>query len=188
VPPNDADRREASEPTGEAVSANAELLNVVYEQLRALAREKLRSERRNHTLQPTALVHEAYLRLEGARPAGWDNPGHFYIAASEAMRRILIEHARARGRIKRSAGLIGVANVEDLIENGSSEDILALEEAIDRVAARDARAAQIVRLRFYSGLSIEEIASALEISPRTVKRSWTFTRAWLLDDLKRDAR
>lgn len=185
---NDAKRDGATTPDGEQRPAGADLLAAVYEQLRALARRKLRSERRDHTLQATALVHEAYLRLEGDDAAGWDNAGHFYIAASEAMRRILIEHARARGRVKRSRVLIAVADVDDLIDSGSSEDILALEEAIERVAARDARAAQIVRLRFYAGLSIEETASALAISPRTVKRDWTFARAWLFKDLKRSSR
>lgn len=159
-------------------------LEEVYAQLRALARERMAAERDGHTLQATALVHEAYLRLSSGRTQPWHGAAHFYAAAAEAMRRILIEHARARGRDKRGGGLqrqpLGVA---DLAADASLEEILSLDDAVRRLEEQDAEMGRVVRLRFYAGLEIEETAAALGVSPATVKRRWEFARAWLFLEL-----
>jgi RNA polymerase sigma factor (TIGR02999 family) len=163
------------------------LLDIVYTQLRAIAAEAMRRERPGHTLQATALVHEAYARIARDRPDGWSSPGQYYTAAAEAMRRILIEHARARGRVKRGAGQtalpLDLSGVTDLADTADPDQILALDDAIRRVSELDEQMAQVVRLRFYAGLSVEETAAALGISPRTVKREWTTARAMLYRDL-----
>ncbi len=163
------------------------LLTHVYTQLRAIAAEQMRSERPGHTLQATALVHEAFARIARDKPGGWTSPGQFYTAAAEAMRRILIEHARARGRIKRGDGQVPIpldlAGVADLAAAADPEQILALDDAIRRVSELDEQMGQVVRLRFYAGLSIEQTAAALGISPRTVKRDWTTARAMLFRQL-----
>jgi len=164
-----------------------DLLPLVYEQLRARARKEMAGERADHTLQPTALVHEAYLRLVGTQQISWDNRAHFYVAAAEAMRRILIEHARKKGRAKRGGGQRRIPlNVVDLAERGSVEEVVSLDDAIRRLEERDPRLADIVRLRFYTGLSEAETASALGVSARTVRREWSTARAWLLSKLKAD--
>jgi RNA polymerase sigma factor (TIGR02999 family) len=156
------------------------LLPLVYEQLRAIARRNMQQERAAHTLEATALVHEAYLRLVGDQPVGWDSRGHFYVAAAEAMRRILIEHARSRGRVKRGGERKRVPlTVVDLAADDDSDQIMAVDEAFRRLEQEDPDAAKVVRLRFYAGLSVEDTAAALGISPRTVAREWTYARAWL---------
>lgn len=171
---------------GDTRAAN-ELLPLVYEQLRARARKEMAGERPGHTLQPTALVHEAYMRLVGNREVAWDNRAHFYVAAAEAMRRILIEHARKKGRIKRGGGLRRVPlNVVDLAERGDVEEIVSLDDVIRRLEERDKRMADVVRLRFYAGLSETETAAALGVTGRTVRREWALARAWLLRELKAD--
>src|SRR5262249_19377511 len=155
--------------------------------LLGIARRRMSAERHEHTLQATALVHEAYLRLLGDDGAAlaWSSRAHFFSAAAEAMRRILIEHARGRGRVKRGGGRKrGPVDVIDLASAENPEDILALDAAICRLEERDPQAARIVRLRFYAGLSVEEAAEALGISPRTVKRDWAFARAWLYEQLE----
>jgi RNA polymerase sigma factor (TIGR02999 family) len=156
------------------------LFPAVYAALRTAARAHLRSERSDHTLQATALVHEAYLRLLGGAYPSWNDRQHFFRAAAEAMRRILVEHARARARVKRGGNPIRVeltdvdsAAVHDPVE------ILALDDAIRRLEEQDPAAADIVRLRFFTGLSVEETARMLDLSERTVKREWAFARAWL---------
>jgi RNA polymerase sigma factor (TIGR02999 family) len=157
-----------------------ELLPLVYTQLRAIAHKNMQQERAGHTLQATALVHEAYLRLIGDEPVAWDSRGHFYVAAAEAMRRILIEHARSRGRIKRGGERTRIPlTVVDLAADDDSERILAVDEAFSRLESEDPDAARVVRLRFYAGLTVEETAAALAISPRTVAREWSYARAWL---------
>src|SRR5262245_4237043 len=172
-----------------AVGSAPQLLALVYEQLHTLARLRMAQERPGHTLSATALVHEAYLRLLGERECGWEGRAQFYAAAAEAMRRILVEHARARGRVKRGGtrrkSLEEIGDVADLAAADDPGRILALEEAIRRIGDIDARAGEIVRLRFYAGLSIEQTASALGLSPRTVRREWTFARAWLYRRLER---
>ena len=156
------------------------LLPLVYSELRKLAASRMKAERTDHTLQATALVHEAYMRLVGDPDLQWANRAHFFSAAAEAMRRILIDHARAnlgprRGGERTKAPL----DVVDLAAEGDPEQILALDEAISRLEQQDASAAQVLRLRFYAGLSVQETADALNISPRSVKREWAFARAFL---------
>lgn len=175
-------------PPGERRSSD-DLLNLVYTELRALARARMWRERSDHSLQATDLVHEAYLRLQHGGQPRWAGRGHFFAAAAEAMRRILIEHARAKGRLKRGGDSLGrpaekmtlsIAGVADLAAADADPDaVLALEDAIAALEKEDARLAQVVRLRFYAGLSVEETAEALDTSPRTVKRDWSFARAWL---------
>lgn len=161
------------------------LLPVVYGQLRATAQSALQNERRDHTLQATALVHEVYLRLVGEREVPWENRAHFYHAAAEAMRRILIDHARARGRLKRGGGRKR-ENFADVIELAKADpDIIeALDASITKLEAESPEAAAVVRLRFYAGLGIDQTALALNISPRQVNRVWTFARAWLFRSLE----
>ena len=161
------------------------LLPLVYEELRKLAAVHINAERADHTLQATALVHEAYIRLVGDREFQWANRGHFFAAAAEAMRRILIEHARAKKGPRRggSARKLPI-DVVDLAIMDDPEQILNLDEAISRLEKEDAEAARVVRLRFYAGLSIEETAKALDTSASTVKREWSFARAFLFRALE----
>ncbi|MHC4446933.1 MAG: ECF-type sigma factor, partial [Planctomycetota bacterium] len=158
---------------------------MVYEQLHAIARHRMAAERPEHTLQATALVHEAYLRLLGNTKLAWTRRAHFYLAAAEAMRRILIEHARKRGRVKRGGEQRRVPlGVVDLAADADSEQIVALDAAIRRFEKEDARAADVLRLRFFAGLSVEETAQALGLSERTVMRDWAYARAWLYRTLE----
>jgi len=160
----------------------------VYEELRSIAHARLRGEHGHPSLQTTELVHEAYLRLRGRDGNAWPGRGQFFAAAALAMRRILIERARARSRVKRGGDADGRAaarvpldleEVVALADDRDPEAILAMDEAIDRLAGKDDRAAQVVRLRFYGGLDVEETAEALGTSTRTVLRDWAFARAWL---------
>lgn len=191
-------------------SAAAELLPLVYAQLRAVAQRRMFGEAADHTLTATALVHEAYLRLvgpgggrgadedEGCRGVAWNGRAHFFHAAAEAMRRILIDHARARragagahgGPVEGDAGLPRrpmrmPADVVDLARDEEPTRVLALDSALARLAVVDGAAAQVVRLRFYAGLSGDEAARALGVSARQVDREWAFARAWLADALRR---
>jgi RNA polymerase sigma factor (TIGR02999 family) len=158
-----------------------ELLPAVYDELRKLARARLARERQQQTLQPTALVHEAYLRVAGERQsARWDRRGHFFAAAALAMRRILVERARHYQRLKHGAGGERVELDSAIAQvDPALTDLVAVDEALTRLEAIDARKAQVVALRYFAGLSIEETAAALDISPATVKNEWTFARAWL---------
>ncbi len=169
----------------EVVLADSEdLLPLVYEELRKLAAVKMRDERSDHTLQATGLVHEAYLRIVKGRGREWENRAHFFHAAAEAMRRILIEHARAKNGPLRGGKRIRVPlDVIDLATNADPEQILAVEEAISRLESVDAGAAEVVRLRFYACMKPDEIANATERSPRSVGRDWAFARAFLLREL-----
>ena len=163
------------------------LVPLLYAELRTLARVQLRNERSGHTLQTSDLVHETYLRLAGDQVQAWHGRRHFFSAAAEAMRRILIEHARRRSRLKRGGEQTRVSLSEVSITGEENpEDLLALDDAIQRLEQQDPRAAEIVRLRFFAGLSVEETADALELSPRTVKREWAVARAWLFDRLRDD--
>ena len=151
--------------------AASELLPLVYRELHALASRRMASERAEHTLQATALVHEAYLRLVGAQQTTWKGKGQFCLAAAEAMRRILIEHARKRGRIKRGGDYKRVSlDIEVLAREAQPEEITALVDAIHRLEQKDTRMGEIVRLRFFVGLSVDETAAALGLSDRTVRR------------------
>jgi RNA polymerase sigma factor (TIGR02999 family) len=167
--------------------ASSDLLPLVYDHLRALAAARMRSERSDHTLAPTALVHEAYLKLVGNPSLRWNDRVHFFHAAAQAMRRILVDHARAKGVRRRAVDAKRVmASLADLVAEDDSEGILALDEALGRLEAVDADAAQVVRLRFFAGLSVEETAEALGCSVRTVMREWAFARAWLFDAMAGD--
>ena len=159
-----------------------QLTPMVYAELRRLARRRMSRERSDHTLQVTALVHEAYLRLVNNNQICWSSRAQFYAAAAEAMRRILIEHARKRNRLKRGGGRRSdFASVLELASNENLEDAVAFSDAIDRLADEDPRAALVTRLRFYAGLTVEETARAIGVSERTVMREWNYARAWLHD-------
>lgn len=163
-------------------SAADRLLPVVYEQLRKAAQLQLSSENPGQTLSATALVHEAYLRLAGPREVPWAGRAHFYAAAAESMRRILIDRARSRGSRERAKRHWHDArDLADLATSVESDEILAFDDALTRLEGVDASAAQVVRLRFFAGLSVDQTAAALGISPRTVDREWAFARAWLYD-------
>jgi RNA polymerase sigma factor (TIGR02999 family) len=165
--------------------ASEALLPLVYDELRKLAAVRMSDEREDHTLQATALVHEAYLRLVGNCDLRWANRAHFFAAAAEAMRRILIEHARAKKGPRRGGGLQKwPLDVIDLATTDDPEQILVLDDAVSRLEQQDANAARVVRLRFYAGLTIDETAQALNVSPMTVKREWTYARAFLFRALK----
>jgi RNA polymerase sigma factor (TIGR02999 family) len=162
------------------------LLPIVYEELRRLAAAYLRRERPGQTLQPTGLVHEAYLRLRKDRPDRWQNRAHFCAIAAHAMRQILIERARARGAQKRGGARPRVTLHDDVAGEDhplSAVDLLALDEALGRLAALDPEQARLVELRFFGGLTIEETADAMGLSPATVKRHWIVARAWLAREL-----
>jgi RNA polymerase sigma factor (TIGR02999 family) len=158
--------------------AAADLLPLVYAELRQLAAARLARESPGQTLQPTALVHEAYLRLVGDQT--FDGRGHFFAAAAEAMRRILVESARRKGRVKRGGDHRRVDLDEyELTDEAPADEILARDEALTRLAAEDAEAAQVVQLHFFAGLSIEQAAEALGVSRATAYRQWSYARAWL---------
>ena len=164
-----------------------ELLPLVYEQLRLTAQHRMAGERADHTLDATALVHEAYLRLVGDRRVPWQNRAHFYAAAAEAMRRILLDHAKARGREKRGGGRKRVPlSVADIADSWSFQETLSLDEALRRLMDRDPNIGRVVQLRFFTGLSIDDTAKALGVSAATVKRRWEFGRTWLYRELTRD--
>ncbi|MDY7108501.1 MAG: ECF-type sigma factor [Planctomycetota bacterium] len=164
-----------------------DLLSLVYDELRKLAHFHMMNEPVGQTLTATALVHEAYLRLGGEPDERWDGRGHFYAAAAEAMRRILVERARRRGQRKRGGGhqRIPLGEVA-LINEAPTADVLALDEVLTKLEARDPRKGRVVTLRYFAGLTVQETAQAMGISPRLVNKEWTFARAWLrreLDDL-----
>jgi len=178
----------------QAISAGQEsaadrLLPLVYDELRKLARARMAREKAGATLQPTALVHEAYLRLfAGAHPR-WENRAHFFVAAAEAMRRILIERARRRTRLKHGGAYERVTLSDDLAgPDPEPETLLALDEALTRLASRDPNMSRVVELRYFTGLTVEETARALGLAPRTVNRLWVAARAWLQRELTRAPR
>jgi len=168
-------------------SALEALLPLVYDELRKLARHYLAAERPGHTLQSTALVHEAYLRLVGQSPGGIENRAHFFGIAARLMRQILVDHARARLASKRGAGCIVTLDESANILKNQPLDMVALDDALTELARLDERQAGIVELRFFAGLSVDDTARALDISPATVKRSWTAARLWLYRELNRGA-
>jgi RNA polymerase sigma factor (TIGR02999 family) len=166
--------------------AAGELLPLVYDELRRLAAQRLAQEKPGQTLQATALVHEAYLRLVGGNlEQPWNSRGHFFAAAAEAMRRILVETARRKRRVRHGGGRqrLDLDQLE-LSADEVSDDLLALDEALEKLAAEEAEAAQVVQLRYFAGLSIEQTAAALGISVRTANRHWAFARAWLFQQLR----
>jgi RNA polymerase sigma factor (TIGR02999 family) len=161
------------------------LLEAVYVQLRKIAQQRMQDEKPGHTLQATALVHEAYLRLvRDHKKVQWSSRAQFYVAAAQAMQRILVEHARKKKRLKRGGDRQPVvSSVVDLARDENLEDVVALHEAIDRLEGEDPRAALVTRLRFYAGLTVEETAKAMKVSERTVMREWVYARSWLRDAL-----
>jgi RNA polymerase sigma factor (TIGR02999 family) len=174
---------------GEAGAAE-ELLPLIYEELRKLAALKLAREKPGQTLEATALVHEAYLRLvHGGTARAWSSRGHFFAAAAEAMRRILVDQARKKGSLKRG-GMRQRKSLElaEIFTSGPDFDILALDEALGRLAEERPERAEVVKLRYFAGLSVDETAQVLGIAPSTVDRYWTYARAWLLRELSTDSR
>lgn len=170
-----------------AEDSSHQLTAALYEQLLAMARARMSDERTNHTLQPTALVSEVYLRLQKEGRFDVTNRPRFFHAAAEAMRRILIEHARSRGRKKRGGNKKPIPiNLIDLAAEDNSDTILVLDDAICRLEQQSAQQAEVVRLRFYAGLSVEETAEAMGVSEVTVKRAWRYARAWLWREMNAD--
>jgi len=169
--------------------AAAELLPLVYDELRKLAAARLAAEKPGQTLQPTALVHEAYLRLVGGgQPDGWDGRGHFFAAAAEAMRRILVEQARRKGRVRHGGGL-----QKHALDGGESAvtppadatDLLAVDEALTRLEAASPRRARLVKLRYFAGLTLPEAAGVLGVSRSTAEADWTYAKAWLKREMEK---
>lgn len=169
-------------------SALARLMPIVCDELRTLARRQLRREGPGHTLQPTALVNEVYLRLHGCRKVSWKNSAHFFGFAAQTMRRILVDHARTHRSVKRGHGLrpVSLDDASPCVDP-HEVDLIALNEALEALVELDARQAQIVDLRFFVGLTVEETAEVLEISTATVKREWAFAKAWLYRELQGEA-
>ncbi len=162
------------------------LMPVVYEELRELARQYLQRERRDHTLQATALVHEAYLRLVDQAETTWRDRARFFAVAAGVMRRILVDYARSHCAKKRGGGLEKLQLNEDVVPSPERDvDLVALDEALKNLSGFDPRQSQIVELRFFGGLTVEDVAEVLEISPRTVKREWRLARAWLRREIAR---
>jgi RNA polymerase sigma factor (TIGR02999 family) len=159
------------------------LMPLVYDELKVLAASYLRAEHPEHTLQTTGLVHEAYLKLVDQRQTSWQNRSHFFGIAAQAMRRILVDHARRRLAGKRDAGTPVTLGDDVAQAAGGSDDVLGVDEALERLAALDARQARIVELRYFAGLSVPETADVMGISPATVKREWQSAKAWLQREL-----
>jgi RNA polymerase sigma factor (TIGR02999 family) len=169
--------------------AAEQLLPLVYDELRKLAAQKLAQEKAGQTLQPTALVHEAYLRLVGPDiDPKWDARSHFFAAAAEAMRRILVENARRKARLKRGGGLARQFEEQDVASPERPEALLAMDEALERLAAASSQAAELVKLRFFAGCTSAQAASLLGISPRKANQVWAYARAWLREELGKDER
>jgi RNA polymerase sigma-70 factor (ECF subfamily) len=162
----------------------SDLARQVYDELHRIAARAMQRESAGHTLQPTALVSEAFLKLVGERDTKWQNSAHFYAIAAQAIRRILVDHARARRRLKRDYGLRVTLEESIAAEPERDLDVLALDDALRRLEAVAPRQARIVELRYFGGLEIDATALALDISPATVKRDWTFARAFLLRELR----
>ncbi|MGQ0766744.1 MAG: sigma-70 family RNA polymerase sigma factor [Gemmatimonadota bacterium] len=163
--------------------ASEQLIPLVYAELHDLASHYMRNERPDHTLQPTALVHEAFLKLVDQRHATWQNRSHFYGIAAQAMRRILVDHARKRRAAKRDGGSAVTLDEFAAVAPERTLDLIALDDALTKLAGIEGRYARVVELRFFGGLEIEQVAEALGISPATVKRDWTFAKAFLQREL-----
>jgi len=164
--------------------AHSRLMDIVYGELKQLARAYLRRELPNHSVAPTALVHEAYLKLVDQRRVRWQNRHHFFGIAAQAMRRILVDRARAQKAARRCGGGASVGTERDTPQLPPAVDVLALDEALSRLAALEPRWSRLVELRFFAGLTVEETASVLGVSPATVKRDWSLARGWLYRELQ----
>jgi RNA polymerase sigma factor (TIGR02999 family) len=169
-------------------SALDALLELIYDDCRQIAARQLRRERTGHSLDPTALVHELYLRLVDQRRATWENRAQFFGIAARIMRRILVDHARGRRRVKRggSATLVSLGAANEEPTAARDVDVLAIDEALERLAALDEEQVRIIELRFFAGLTVEETAHVLGRSPRTIKREWRLARAWLFRELQEE--
>ena len=164
-------------------AARDRLVPIVYDELRRLAHRYMRNERKGHTLQTTALVNELYLRLAGIDALEWRDRAHFFAMAATLMRRVLVDYARQRGRDKRGGGLSVTSLDDNVIAPQPAVDVVALDEALDRLATADPQQSRVVELRFFAGLSVEETAESLGISPATVKRDWATAKLWLYNEL-----
>ena len=186
--PDDASQERISELladwAGGDPAARERLVPIVYEELRRLAHHYMRGERSAHTLQTTALVNEVYLRLSGIDALQWRDRVHFFAMAATLMRRVLVDYARQRGREKRGAGVVVTSLDENAIAPQPAVDVVALDDALERLAAVDPQQGRVVDLRFFAGLSVEETAEALGISPATVKRDWATAKLWLYNELR----
>lgn len=170
-------------------AVESRLLDAVYPELRKIASRHLRGERPGHTLQPTALVHEAYLQLAGQMDKDWQNRSHFYAVAAQLMRRILVDYARSRKAAKREGSRRKVELTDALaISDDRLDEILSIDTALSRLAELDPRQSKVVELRFFGGLTEDEVAEYLQIAPRTVKRDWNVAKAWLYGELNAGAR
>lgn len=170
---------------GEA--ARSQLIEVLYEELRRIARRQLRRERPDHSLTPTALVHEAYLKLVDQRRVHWQSRAQFFGVAARVMRRVLVDYARARATAKRNRAANVALQPIDMPTLPASMDILALDAALEKLGRVDPRQSRLVEMRFFAGLTVEETAAALEVAPITVKRDWALARAWLFRELQHEA-
>jgi len=168
-------------------SAAAELFPMVYDELRALAASYFRQERSDHTLQPTALVHEAYMKLVNQKRAQWKDRAHFFAVAAEAMRRLLIDHARKHGAARRQPRTLPRIGRDATDTPMSEADLVALDDAIERLRALNERQAHVVTLRFFGGMTVEEVAQVMNLSENTIKGDWRVARAWLQQALEREA-
>ena len=168
---------------GHAAAGDA-LMHAVYGELRDMARRYLRRERAGHSLPPTALVHEAYLKLVDQRRVQWQNRAHFFAIAARVMRRILVDHARERASAKRGSGTTVTLLENDATVDPPGVDMLALDVALDKLAAIDARQCRLVELRFFGGLTVDEAAAVMDIAPITVKRDWALARTWLYREIR----
>lgn len=165
-----------------------QLFPLIYNELRRMARTKMRGDKGDQTLQPTALVHEVYLRLVGNENESWENRGHFFHAAAEAMRHILIDRARRRARLKRGGNRQRIDFNETVaIDQTSPQEFLALDQALSRLEKLDPAMSKVVKLRYFAGLTVKETAKSLGISPRTVDRHWAAARAWLYREMERSS-
>jgi RNA polymerase sigma factor (TIGR02999 family) len=185
VPSHDVTRLLAKWKDGDE-AALQQLLPIVHDQLRGLARRQMAAERPGHTLQPTALVNEAYLRLVNLKQMQWQDRAHFFAMAARLMRRILVDFARSRGYQKRGGGAKQVSFTHALaVAGGQPVDVVALDDALEALARVDERKSQVVEMRFFGGLSVEETAEVLNVSRETVKRDWKFAKMWLLRHLRK---
>jgi RNA polymerase sigma factor (TIGR02999 family) len=169
-------------------SALEKLVPLVYEELRRRARLFMGRERPGHSLRPTALIHEAYLRLVGSKPVAWQDRSHFYALSSRLMRQVLVDHARSRRSRRRGGGVVAVAFDEELTGREPAPDLVRLDEALVALAQTDERKSRVVELRFFGGFTAEETAEILDVSPQTVLRDWRLAKAWLDREMKRGNR
>jgi len=169
-------------------TALEKLTPLVYVELHQRARRLMGRERAGHSLQPTALIHEAYLRLVGASPVEWSDRSHFYALAARLMRQILVDHARSRGRQKRGGDALPIAFDETVVGPRETPDLVRLDDALHALAETDERKSRVIELRFFGGFSVDEVADVLAVSPQTVLRDWRLAKAWLQREMKRGDR